>query len=269
MTRGLVNEIYMYFCPMTKLVLVGTGNLARQLFTAFQGAGELKIIQVVGRNPDALAYFDALSVTGPITGITDEGDIYIIALSDDAICAVSESFNFRNKLIVHTSGSVAMSSLPVTQRRGVMYPLQTFSAGRKPDFTRIPFCIEAEHTDDLQILHDLASNISGRVLELSSEKRRVLHLAAVYANNFSNHMFFLSGELARQAGLDTEVLFPLIEETVEKLRALSPYEAQTGPARRQDEGTINQHLELLKDPLQRQLYSTISNSIKQTYDKKL
>jgi predicted short-subunit dehydrogenase-like oxidoreductase (DUF2520 family) len=254
---------------MTKVVIIGTGNVARQLFRALQSSGKTTVVQVVGRNPLALNYFSKHTPTGSLKEISAEADIYIIAVSDDAIPSVSELITNTEKLVVHTSGSVALKALSGPYRKGVYYPLQTFSRERNVDFGEIPILIETEETKDLVLLRELAMSLSDNVLEVSSEKRRFLHLAAVFANNFTNHLYQISNELLKKEALPFSLLLPLIRETAEKLGQMEPYEAQTGPARRGDKATMEEHQKLLGDKGHREIYTLLSNSIKHTYAKKL
>ncbi len=259
----------MYFYAMLKVVIIGTGNLARQLFPALQDSGKAQVIQVVGRNSNALGYFSRNTATGSLNDIDPYADVYIIAVSDDAISAVSEIFTNTKKLVIHTSGSVAMEALSGTYRKGVCYPLQSFSKDREVDFREIPICIEAQDKKDLALLRELAQALSGTVLELSSDKRRSLHLAAVFANNFTNHLYQISNELLEGETLSFDLLLPLIRETATKLSQMSPIDAQTGPARRDDQAVIRKHLQLLEKQRHREIYALLSNSIKHTYAKKL
>ena len=259
----------MYFCAMTKVVIIGTGNVARQLFRALQKTGKTKVVQVVGRNPIALNYFSKHTPTGNLKGISTEADIYIIAVSDDAISSVSELITFKEKLVVHTSGSVGLKALSGPYRKGVCYPLQTFSRERDVDFREIPVLIETDTTKDLVLLRELAMGLSDNVLEVSSEKRRFLHLAAVFANNFTNHLCHISSELLREKALPFSLLLPLIRESAEKLSQMEPYDAQTGPARRGDQATMEEHMKLLGNKSHWEIYTLLSNSIKHTYAKKL
>jgi hypothetical protein len=148
----------------------------------------------------------------------------------------------------------------------VLYPLQTFSRAGDVDFSEIPLCLETGQSQDLPLLRTLAESLSPKVFELKVAARRQLHLAAVFVNNFTNHMVFLGEALSREQGLPADLLHPLLQETFRKLETLNAFEAQTGPARRRDQVTQQAHLNMLTDPLQRELYKIISESIQQTYD---
>lgn len=254
---------------MTRIVLVGTGNVAWHLFEGLRHVEDLAVIQVVGRNTKALVAFSKATATGNFNTIDTSADIYIITVSDDAISTVSQELKFYNKLIVHTSGNAPLEALPKSMRRGVFYPLQTFSRERLLNLREVPICIEAEHPEDLQFLRKVAGSLSEQVREVTLEERRHLHLAAVFANNFTNHCCQVAHELLKQKALPFELLLPLIRETTDKLREMAPYEAQTGPARRNDQKTLSQHQSLLKNSIQSDIYTVLTKSIQQTYAKEL
>ena len=266
---ALTNEIYVYFSAMSTAVIIGTGNVAHHLFDAMQASGHVEVIQVLGRSKKALARFGNDCSTGLITDPLLPADIYIIAVSDDAITSVSQLIKLKNKLVVHTSGSKEASVLEGSFRKGVFYPLQTFSRERVINFREVPVCIEAEDPDDLAFLQKLAGALSEQVYELPFEKRRQLHLAAVFVNNFGNHLFHLADEMLRKDMLSFNLLLPLIRETAGKLEQMTPYEAQTGPARRGDEKTMGAQKRLLQDRTRTELYDLMSNSIQKTYAKNL
>jgi len=252
---------------MTKVVILGTGNVARHLFNALREPDHLNVIQVVGRNKKALSYFNRWSDTTSDFNLICEADIYIIAIADDAIHSIFDTIAIKNKFVVHTSGSVAIDALPRIHRRGVFYPLQTFSENREINFKNMPICIEAENKEDLKILHQLAASISDMVFEVSSEQRKSLHLAAVFVNNFTNHLYAIGNKICLENKIPFAILEPLIQETSRKIKTISPYEAQTGPAQRFDKGTIEKHITLLKNKKHRDIYSLLSQSIQEIYTK--
>jgi predicted short-subunit dehydrogenase-like oxidoreductase (DUF2520 family) len=254
---------------MLSIILIGTGNVARHLFDAFAQVEGLQVCQVIGRNKKALEYFSKTTKTATEYHNLAKADIYIIALSDDAIYSVIEQLKIKNCLIVHSSGTVPMRALSNKNRAGVFYPLQTFSKRRRIDFSEVPICIEAENSSDLALLKELAGFLSKSVYSISTEQRKALHLAAVFANNFTNHMFTIANEICEEHGLPFSILSPLIRETVAKIDKMTPYEAQTGPALRKDKGTMEQHKELLRSTNQREIYTALSESILRTYGKKL
>ncbi len=254
---------------MIRVVIFGTGNVAKHLFDAFLSEKKIEVVQVYGRNQSTLDKFNVgIDVTSDVSNIK-KADVYIMAISDDAIYDVSKKSDLQHGLVVHTSGTVPMTSLSNKIRRGVFYPLQTFSANRKVNFKEIPICIEAGNKADYDLLYGLASIISDKVVQVNSDQRKLLHLAAVFANNFSNHMYLQAQEICKQNSIPFEILFPLIKETAAKLQDLTPMDAQTGPAKRNDLGTIEKHLTLLENQNHKQIYSQLSKSIQNTYGKKL
>jgi len=201
--------------------------------------------------------------------ITKSADIYIVALKDSAVKDVLSGFDFQNKLIVHTSGSLPLSALkPFSENYGVLYPLQTFSKTREIDFTEIPVFIEANYPENESILKLIAEKISKKVSVLNSEKRKSLHIAAVFACNFVNHFYSLAAGYLDAHDIPFDVLYPLIEETARKAQEIPPKEAQTGPAVRFDETIINDHLQGLEQfPELKALYNSISKSIFEYHQK--
>ncbi|MEO0528914.1 MAG: DUF2520 domain-containing protein, partial [Bacteroidota bacterium] len=198
-----------------------------------------------------------------------DADVYIIAVSDTAIESVSQQLTAKKGLIVHTSGSASIMELRANERNGIFYPLQTFSKNRAVNFQNIPICIEAKKKEDLESLRKLARMISDSVYEISSEQRKSIHLAAVFVNNFTNHLYHAASEICVRNKVPFHILEPLIEETALKIKNLSPLEAQTGPARRGDTETIQKHIQQLTNDAYRDIYSLISESISTTYGEKL
>jgi predicted short-subunit dehydrogenase-like oxidoreductase (DUF2520 family) len=247
------------------IVLIGTGNVATRLGLALRRSG-LVIRQVYGRTPSAVETLATALHADPILdekAITSQADLYILAVSDDAITDVATSIRGKERFMVHCSGSVPMEVFnPYTEHCGVIYPLQTFSVDREVDFRNIPVCIEANSINNLDRLHRLTTRISEAVMTVPSEKRKILHLAAVFACNFPNFMYSIAGRMVQAAGLNFDVLKPLILETARKVQDLPPERAQTGPALRGDQKVLEAHLELLRgDPGTSELYRLISEEI--------
>jgi predicted short-subunit dehydrogenase-like oxidoreductase (DUF2520 family) len=197
-----------------------------------------------------------------ISRITDASDLYILAVKDSAIQELASSLRL-NALVVHTSGTASMDDLNgISARRGVFYPLQTFTKGRPLNWKEVPICLEANSRNDLHDLHELASALSDKVLELESQKRRQLHLAAVFVNNFTNQLLSVASDIMQKNDLDFSLMHALALETVEKAFALTPEKAQTGPALRNDTHTMEEHLKMLSDPLQKEVYELLSKAIR-------
>lgn len=253
---------------MLNVILLGTGNLARHLFDAFSQSEEVKIIQVVGRNLNDLAWFSHhTAVSNDFSEIFD-ADVYLIAVKDDAIAKVSEHLSDKNGVVAHTSGAMEMDVIQ-SDRKGVFYPLQTFSKGKKVDFKHIPICAEASDKEALHLLKKLANSISENIHEIDSDQRKKLHLAAVFVNNFTNCLYGIGEEICLEEGLSFDLLKPLILETAEKIQRMSPKNAQTGPARRNDEKSMQNHLKLLTNKENIALYTLLSDTIKSMYEKEL
>lgn len=250
---------------MLRVVIIGTGNLAHHLFDAFSGSPAIDIVQIVGRNLKALAPFEKSTAIATDFNRIAEADVFIVAVSDMAIRSVSKYLTNKKGLVVHTSGSVSIDVLSDHHRYGVFYPLQTFSTGRKIEMNSVPLCLEAHEEIDMAVLKKLAGNLSKKLYEVDSEQRKALHLAAVFVNNFTNHLYQIGQQLCDEKGLPFEILSPLIRETVDKIDQLSPFDAQTGPARRGDSETIEKHLEQLKDSVHKEVYGILSDSILKLY----
>ena len=254
---------------MINVVLIGSGKVAYHLHKAMLNASGVALKQIVARSSQALRDFEASVPTADLNGAIKEADVYVLAVSDRAIAEVARQLPKRDALYVHTSGATDLEALGIHQRTGVLYPLQTFSKKRPVDFHSVPLILEVGHQKDLSMLEDLANALSETVLKLTAAQRKQLHLAAVFANNFTNHMVALGEEICRKQGVQKELLRPLLQETWAKLETLSAAQAQTGPARRGDRRTQEAHLRWLKDPEKEELYKLISHSIAKTYDQEL
>lgn len=224
-------------------VLIGNGNVASHLGLALEQADH-RVVRLGGRNR-----------TVPIPR---DADLYVIAVTDSAIASVAAEIGDVPGLVVHTAGSVPMSVLP-QRRKGVLYPLQTFTKGRPVDMRSVPLFVESEGGEEL-LLH-VASQLSDIVIPMDSERRRYLHLAAVFCNNFTNHMYRITEELLSQHDIPFEVMLPIIDETARKVHSLTPAQAQTGPAVRWNQGVMEAQQNLLERDDLRQLYQIISKSI--------
>lgn len=252
-----------------KIVFIGSGNVATHLAIAFKemGADILQVWSKDNRNAEILA---ALTKAEPISRWEDlelSADCYIIAVKDDAITAVAAKLRSVKGTVVHTSGATAIEVLEGSGTgHGVLYPLQTFSRTKSVDLKKVPFCIEGDRPDTLEKISAIAHLLSPDVTVVSSEQRRILHLAAVFACNFSNHLYYLSSELLKVNGLKFDLLKPLILETAQKVQSSPAKEVQTGPAVRNDQETIGRHLSLLKDaPALQEIYEMLTDSIRKTY----
>ena len=246
---------------MIKVAVIGSGNVAQHLISAFLQSTETELVQVFSRDKKTLRKFAAAV---PVIDDLAElllADLYIIAVSDSAIGTVSENLPFNNRLVVHTSGGVSIQSLSPKNRGGVFYPLQTFSKNKPVDFKKIPICLESASLEDYGLLEKVAKSISGSVHQIDSEQRKALHVAAVFANNFTNHLYKISSDICSANAIAFDILKPLIAETAQKIMTLAPADAQTGPAKRNDSNTIKAHLEFLTDENQKNIYHLLTQSI--------
>ena len=252
---------FSYFCQMIRIVLIGFGNVAQHLLQAFAQSDAIEVIQLFARNKEkASLLLDSTKITDNLATLK-EADLYIIAISDNAIAEVAKQLHFQNKLVVHTSGSVSIDALCATNRKGVFYPLQTFSKNKEVNFKEIPICIEAENLEDYKLLETIAKSISDKVFSIDSNQRKALHVSAVFVCNFVNHLYKIGNDICDANGIPFEILQPLILETANKITMLSPNEAQTGPAKRKDTQTINAHLQFLSDNNQQEIYKILTKSI--------
>ena len=247
-----------------RVVFVGAGNLATRLSLEMRKSG-MSIGQVYSHTSEhAKILADELGCGWTVIPeeIVEDADLYVFSLKDAVLQDVIARVKPNNGLWVHTAGSMPISVFEgLTARYGVVYPLQTFSKSREVDFKKIPFFLEANSSEDETVLGEVARALSSDVRFLSSEERKNLHLAAVFACNFTNHMYALAEKILEEQQIPGEVLLPLIDETAAKVHVMSPAQAQTGPAIRYDENVINKHMAMLKDPGMRNLYELISRSI--------
>lgn len=227
---------------MVSILVIGNGNVAFHLVRQFNAIDEIECTQIPSRKIESLP----------------SADVAIVAVSDDAIAEVSSKID--TNLVVHTSGGSPINSLKNPNHKGVFYPLQSFSKLKEVNFNDIPICLEAESDADYHLLEKIAKLISSKVYRIDSKQREIIHVSAVFANNFSNHMFSIADEICESNQIPFDILHPLINETVKKLSDLAPREAQTGPAVRNDQETIKKHLLLLPDKYQL-IYKRLTESI--------
>ncbi len=251
-----------------KVAIIGAGNVATHLVAAFKETN-LVVAQIwsqhyenallLARNNDSVAIHD-------LSEINQSLDICLISVKDDAIEDVLLKLKGFRGIIAHTSGAIPLDVFEGKfGRYGIFYPLQTFSKSKPVEFNNIPLCLEASDENTFQSLKQLADQISVRVTAVNSDKRKILHLAAVFACNFTNHLYALAEEILAANELPFDIIKPLIIETADKIQYASPIKVQTGPAIRGDEKTIKKHEELLlAHPLWLNIYQTLSESIKKT-----
>lgn len=260
--------------PMKRIVIIGSGNLAEALARAV-AASSLEAVQIWARNPErgpAVARIAGCGWSDDPAGLDRTADLYLIAVSDRAVAEVASALPIpASAAVAHTAGSVPLEAIPGHfARRAVFYPMQTFTKGRPVDFSEIPVFLETADPGFRSELETFARTLSRAVLWADSAQRARVHLAAVFACNFANHMYALGEEVVRRAGLDFGVLKPLIAETAAKAcDARSPRDVQTGPAVRNDTATQERHRALLDgDPTLQEIYTQISENIWQTSRKR-
>jgi len=243
---------------MISITIIGYGNVGQHLHNALQNASGVGVQQIYNRS-----FIKNLN-TPQTQNLSDivEADVCIIAIPDNLIGDFSAKLPFQNKLVVHTSGGANIDALSKNNRRGVFYPLQTFSRNTEVNFSNIPICVEAESNDDVTLLKKLGHSISEKVNKISSEEREHLHVAAVFVNNFTNHLYHIAETITTTHKLDFNLLKPLLTETANKIKNRSPSQVQTGPAMRNDSKTIEKHLKLLEGSDYKELYKQLTNSIK-------
>ena len=250
-----------------RIVLIGAGRVATNMGHALQAAGH-EVMAVYSRTmASATALATALNAmaTDDAKRLPLEADVFIMSIKDSVLRALAEQLtkDREGQLFVHTAGSMPMTLFDgLTTRYGVLYPMQTFSKERLLDFSDIPLFVEACDDTVLDTVRRLAESLSQHVYDCTSEQRKMLHLAAVFACNFANHCYALSAALLERHGLPFDIMLPLIDETTRKIHQLHPLDAQTGPAVRWDENVIGMQSQLLAyDPAVRELYEQLSESI--------
>lgn len=251
------------------IVIIGAGNMAWHLGHQFVKAGH-KVVEVYNRSKiagEALAEeLDAAFASKP-EDITRTADIYIVAVSDHGIDDIILTLQLDKQIVAHTSGAVPMTGMErISLNHGIFYPLQTLTKGTHVDFKEVPIFIEGSSTRVEEELTALAKSISKSVHKLDSHKRRALHVAAVFANNFTNYLYHISSEILQKEHIDFKLLYPLMEETMAKLKTHTPMEVQTGPAKRGDYRTIGEHMNYLQGhDAYKEIYLVLSEGIMSLY----
>ena len=261
-----------------RIVFIGAGRLAYSLAPALREAGH-DIMQVYSRTLASAQSLAALVGAQPITDLHDVkggADVYLFAVTDSSLPLLAQQLGALLRqhgaqdasVFLHTAGSIGMSVFQsCTAHYGVLYPMQTFSKGRRVDLSVVPFFIEGNDPHAVRVSQAIAASVTDKVYALSSEDRKHLHLAAVFACNFANHCYQLSAEILTKHQIPFEVMLPLIDETAAKVRKLPPVQAQTGPAVRYDRGVMQAQLQMLADsPFQARIYELMSQSIHHSHE---
>jgi len=248
---------------------IGSGNVASHLAKSMVKAGVIvdDVCSLNRKNRESLAKVVNAKAIESLSGITTTSDFYIIAVPDDKVNEVVSSFPPVKGIVAHTSGITPLEVISSTfENSGVFYPLQTFSKQREVNMATIPFCIEGNTKAAAKKLSDLAGKLSRKIYPVNSNERKELHLAAVFVSNFVNHLYHTANTLVEENGLSFNLLLPLIEEVAAKVKTLSPADAQTGPARRNDENSLRVHREMLSNhPDFEALYNLITRQIIKQY----
>lgn len=250
---------------LRKIALIGSGNVASHLAKSLANKG-LMITGIYGRNHVTAQELAELTGAkwGPISELnTSENDLIIISVPDNGIEEVLSQIPRGDTLFAHTSGSLELSILnKLGKRKAVFYPLQTFSKEKEINFENIPIMVEAKTDDDLEQMEKLALKLSPKVFRISSAQRKKIHIAAVFSSNFTNYLYHIAEDLLAKDNIPFEIIQPLIVETTNKIQHLKPYQAQTGPAVRNDLKTISSHLEDLESiPEYHEIYKLLSHHI--------
>ena len=248
-----------------KIVIIGSGNVAYHLAKAFSQKN-IPVTQIFGRNELALKEISEEFKIPFSTSEIAHADLYLISVNDDSVETISAKILNENALVAHTSGSLPKEILQGNYRKASFYPLQTFSKSKELQYEEIPFFVEAESREDLEVLRNLASQISKKVTISDYEKRKYIHLTAVFACNFVNHLFARAKEISDSQNIPFDYFLPLLDETVQKIHEIEPKSAQTGPAVRNDQRVLQFHEALIKDEEHLKIYKTINESIKKMYE---
>jgi predicted short-subunit dehydrogenase-like oxidoreductase (DUF2520 family) len=248
-------------------VMIGAGNVAVHLSKAFREKG-IPVVQIYSRSETSAAALAGMLDTDYTTSVKElrrDAELYIMAVSDDAVPEILSTLPLTEPLIVHTAGSVPMNVFEGKMRNyGVLYPLQSFSRQHAVDLSEVPVFLEANTPANLKTLQSLAGKIFSKIYQATSDHRLLLHVAAVFASNFTNSLYEVAAQLLQKTGLDFDVLCPLVTETARKAVASGhPAHVQTGPAKRNDQNVLRRHMELLAAyPQWQQLYLQLSENIK-------
>lgn len=249
------------------ITFIGAGNVAWHLAQALDAAGHI-VQEVYSRKPESANQLAAnlynASPTQSLDFSESKAKVFIISVPDDILPTISSQIILpENAMVTHTSGTLPLEALEKHHSSGVFYPLQTFSKHKELEIQQVPFCIEASNQETEEILVNLAQTISNTVYLVNSAERKVLHVAAVFACNFTNHLLAIAHQITQKENLEFTLLHPLIIETINKaLASENPASVQTGPAIRKDIKTMQSHLEFLRThPTEQQVYRIISESI--------
>lgn len=256
-----------------KITIVGAGNVGHNFGLGFKQAGYIikEIYSRTQRSALLLSKTLHCEFTTDIKSLSKDTDLIILAVNDDILADLISQIEIKDKPIVHTSGSTPISVFENQgfDQYGIFYPVQSFSKNETESLHPIPICVEGSDDKMHDLLLSLARSVSTKVFSMDSSKRKALHVAAVFANNFTNHMFHIADDLLRQHNISFEVIRPLLEKTSNKIKTERPINVQTGPAVRDDKKVIDSHLEYLKEQGDYQaIYELVTKSILASQEKK-
>ncbi len=247
-----------------KITIIGSGNVATHLASVFFNRG-FEIIQVFSRNIEnatVLANSVNAEAIDDLSKLNINSDFFIISVSDSSIETVVNSMPKVAGIVMHTAGSIGIEVLSKFNNFGVLYPFQTFTKGKTIDFNEVPILIEASNVDVLKSVELIAKSLSSNVIEADTIRRKNVHLSAVFASNFVNHLYSIADNLLSLNDISFDILKPLIKETTEKIMKMHPIQAQTGPAQREDYNVIKEHLKILeKNKNEFDIYKILTESI--------
>jgi len=250
-----------------KIVILGAGRVASHLARAFVCAGhDIAVWNRSAANLESISEKIGCFCTTDMSQLPKDADVYLISVKDDAVLSVvdalSDVLNDTNALVAHTAGSMPLALIEDKfSNCGVFYPMQTFTKDKILEYKKIPFFIETSCKDN-NLLKELAESVSEIVYELDSEKRQYLHLASVFACNFVNHCYAISENILKKIDVPFSVMYPLIDETTNKVKAIKPVDGQTGPAVRRDNVVMDKQMQLLiDDPKLQEIYRILSKNI--------
>lgn len=251
--------------PIQNIVIIGAGRLGTHLGAAFYKHG-LNICQVYNRTPgqgEKLAGRVRAEYIHDLSDIFKDADLYLLAVSDSVLEELALKLRLKNNLTVHTSGTIDMDVLvPISGNIGVFYPVQTFSHHRRINFNKVPVCIEGNSELSEQLLINLARRLTQQVHCLDSDQRRILHLGAVFASNFTNFIYAITEELLVSSDIPFNLLEPLIHQTTQNIRHGKVFQSMTGPAMRGDSKVLDKHREMLaQHPDYQEIYNVITSNI--------
>jgi predicted short-subunit dehydrogenase-like oxidoreductase (DUF2520 family) len=252
-----------------RIVFIGSGNIAHFFIPRLQRKGH-DIVQIYsptlehGQSLASLCHVP--QVTDQLHEIVTDAEVYVLAIKDDALSLIARQLNFEGKVVIHCAGAVSLDVIAnISEQRAVIWALYSIKKNNLPQDSKVPLVVEANGTIALEVATALAYDISDVVLQTDFVQRQMLHLNAVFVNNFTNHLLTIAQKIGEEHQLPFDILHPIISQTLEQIKNTMPAEMQTGPAIRHDDETIQKHLALLTNhPEWQQIYADISKSIQQT-----